>query len=96
VFHTKVLVRINAIILIHHLIHTSVKAIIDLALILVVLVILVDVAAHDGRVIVIVDVFLVWSSRTTLHLASFNFFCIIRAIAAVICTTSHVCLLKIN
>lgn len=94
VLHAKVLVRINAIVLIHHLIHASVEAIIDLTLILVILIILVDVAAHDGRVIVIVYVFLVWRSRTAFHLASFNFFCIVRAIAAVICTTSHVCLLK--
>lgn len=74
------------------MIHASVEAIIDLALVLIVLVILVDVAAHDWRIIVIVDVFLIRRSRTAFDFTRFNFFCVVRAIAAVICTTSHVCL----
>ena len=46
--HTKVLIRIDAIVLVHHIhmIHASIEAIIDLTLVLIELVILIDVAAH--------------------------------------------------
>jgi len=94
VLHAEILVRINAIVLVHHLIHASVEAIIDLTLVLIELIILVDIAAHYGWIIVIVDIFLVWSCRAALHFSCFYFFSVVRAIAAVICTTSHVLLIK--
>ena len=90
--HAKILIRIDTIVLIHHVIHihASVEAIIDLALILIVLIELVHVAAHDGGIIVIVDVFLIRSRRATLNFSSLDLLSIICAVAAVICTTSHV------
>lgn len=92
--HAKVLVRIDAVVLVHHLAHASVKAIVDLSLILLVLVILIDIAAHYSRIVVVVNVLLVWRSSASLDFASFNFLCVVCAIAAVICTTSHFLFIK--
>jgi hypothetical protein len=87
--HCKFLIWVNTVVLIHHLVQTSVEAIVLKSLILLVLVVLVNVSTHYRWIIIIEDIFLEWCRSATLDFRSFYFFGIIGAIATVSCTTSH-------
>ena len=88
--HSKLLIGVDAVILIHELVvETSVETIVLKGRVLLVLAILIDITSHHCWVVITIYVFLEWSGGTTLHLGCFYFLGVVRAIAAVSCTTSH-------
>ena len=89
VLHAEILVGVDAVIVGHHLIHASVEAIVLQALTLE-LVELAHVSAHHGRVVIVKHVlFERRGRRGALDLRRLDLLGIVRAIAAVIRTTTH-------